>query len=133
LINFDEFLFESKCAKEFEQKKYLMKLLGNKKIKTTLFFRGSINGMNFSSFHMCCDNKGPTISLIQLLDGDLIGGVTYVSWSSTNTYKSDNESFLVNLTRRRHFPSLKSGTDLICYRDYGVAFTGGSKGELSLF
>ena len=71
--------------------------------------------------------------MIQLLDGDLIGGVANVSWSSTNTYKGDNRSFLVNLTRKRHFPSLNSGTDLICYKDYGVAFTGGSKGELSLF
>jgi hypothetical protein len=37
----EEFLLNSKCAIEKQEKLYLFKLLGNKKFVTTLLFRGS--------------------------------------------------------------------------------------------
>jgi hypothetical protein len=67
---------KSKCATEKQQKEYLMKLLGNKKLVTALLFRGSEHGWMKKDFHSRCDNKGPTISLFKVKDGDCIGGFT---------------------------------------------------------
>jgi hypothetical protein len=72
----DKFLVNSKCATEKQQKEYLMKLLGNKKLVTALLFRGSEHGWWAEDFHSRCDKKGPTISLFKVKDGDCIGGFT---------------------------------------------------------
>jgi hypothetical protein len=66
----------SLCAIEKQQKEYLMKLLKNKKLVTALLFRGSEHGWRPKDFHSRCDNKGPTISLFKIKDGDCIGGFT---------------------------------------------------------
>ena len=45
--------------------------------------------------------------MLQLLNGDCIGGFTSLSWSSSNytffSEKLDNSAFLLNLTRKRQF------------------------------
>jgi hypothetical protein len=53
-----------------------MKLLGNKMLVTALLFRGSEHGWYAKDFHSRCDNKGPTISLFKVKDGECIGGFT---------------------------------------------------------
>ncbi len=72
----DSFLELSKCATENKQKEYLLKLLGNKRFITYMLYRGSENGWKYEDFHSRCDNKGPTISLFKIKDGDVIGGYT---------------------------------------------------------
>jgi hypothetical protein len=59
-----------------QQKLYLLELLGNKKLATTLLFRGSEHGWMGEDFHSRCDKKGPTISLFKVKNGDCIGGFT---------------------------------------------------------
>jgi hypothetical protein len=61
---------------DFEHKKYLNKLLGDKQLVTKLLFRGSDHGFNRYSFLDRCVKKGPTISLFKILNGDCIGGYT---------------------------------------------------------
>ena len=70
----DNFLANSKCATENQQKEYLRKLLGNKSFITYMLYRGSEHGWKLTDFHSRCDNKGPTISLFKSKDGDVIGG-----------------------------------------------------------
>ena len=72
----NEFLANSKCATEKEEKEYLQKLIGNKRFVTYMLFRGSEHGWNKKDFHDRCDNKGPTISLFKVKGGDCIGGYT---------------------------------------------------------
>lgn len=72
----DEFLANSKCATEKEEKEYLQKLFGNKKFVTYMLFRGSEHGWKAKDFHSRCDKKGPTISLFKVKGGDCIGGYT---------------------------------------------------------
>ncbi len=74
----------------------------------TLLYRGSAHGWLAKDFHDNCDDKGPTISLFQIKDGDCIGGFTSAWWRS---YESDSglsiedeTAFLFNLTRKRSFP-----------------------------
>jgi len=72
----DEFLTKSLCVNEKQQKEFLMKLLGNKRLVTSLLFRGSQHGWEEEDFHSCCDDKSPTITLFKIKDGDVIGGFT---------------------------------------------------------
>lgn len=49
-------------------------------------------------FHSRSDNKGSTISLFKIKDGDCIGGFTKVNWQSEKKYDNDRDAFLFNLT-----------------------------------
>jgi hypothetical protein len=71
----EKFLTNSTCTTE-EEKAYLIKLLGNRQLTTTLLLRGSIHGWTFKDFHSRVEGKRPTISLFKVKDGDCIGGYT---------------------------------------------------------
>lgn len=74
------FLHKSKCATEKQQKKYLLSLLGNKRLVTKLLYCGTEDGFRPEYFHDLCDHKGPTICLFKIRhgekEGDCIGGYT---------------------------------------------------------
>jgi hypothetical protein len=73
----DKLLLNSKCTSNKEEKKFLLKLLGNKQLVTTLLYCGSIHGWMLKDFHSRCDGKRPTISLFKVKDtGECIGGYT---------------------------------------------------------
>ncbi len=55
---------------------FLYKLLGKKAVKTTLLYSDNLHGWTIEDIHDRCDNKGPTLTLIQIEDGDCIGGYT---------------------------------------------------------
>jgi hypothetical protein len=48
---------------------------------------------------------GATITLLNIKDGDCIGGFTKVEWSSDNNSMSDNNAILFNLSCYRNYPS----------------------------
>ena len=116
----------SKCATDLQQKQYLNQLLGDKQLVTTLLYRGSEHGWKYKHFHSHCDNRGPTISLLKIKDGDCIGGYTNASWQSPESGLNigNSDAFLFNLTRCRHFPSLKTGVEILCWVRYGPCFYG---------
>ena len=72
----NDFLLNSKCITDKYEKKYLLNLLGNKTLVMILLYSGSIHGWKCLDFHSRCDNKGPTVSLFKIKDGDCIGGYT---------------------------------------------------------
>ena len=127
-----EFLLNSKCATEDQQKAYLLELLGNKKLVTTLLYRGSEHGWTAADFHSRCDNKGPTVSLFKVRDGDCIGGYTKAQWSSSEAkFVGDSAAMLFNLSCRRHFPTKGvKGQEILCNGALGPDFTGGHCTEL---
>ena len=49
--------------------------------KWKLIYRASEHGYTVSSFHECCDNKGPTLIVIKNDGGWIFGGYTTQSWS----------------------------------------------------
>ena len=128
----NDFLPSSKCATEKQQKEYLHKLLGNKRFVTILLFCGSLHGWKAKDFHSRCDNKGPSISLFKIKDGDCIGGYTKAQWESDDDGKrvDDSDAMLFNLSRQRHFTSTGNGNEICCYSDYGPCY--GAK-ELSAY
>jgi hypothetical protein len=76
-----EFLKKSRCTSKKEEKLFLLKLLGNKRLVTKLLYCGFIHGWNYKDFHSRCDGKHPTISIFKVKDtGECIGGYTNVEW-----------------------------------------------------
>ena len=64
------------CAIE-KEKAYLKEIMGKKKFKTVLRYRGSTYGWKKADFHRMSDGKGPTITLFKVKQtGHCIGGFT---------------------------------------------------------
>ncbi|CAF1310494.1 unnamed protein product [Rotaria sordida] len=81
---------------------YQMKLndfYGNATQKWQLIYKATKNGFDAEDFHRCADNKGPTMTVIQVGTGDyLFGGYAQISWGSDNKYKVDPAAFIFTLT-----------------------------------
>jgi hypothetical protein len=112
---------------------FLIKLLGNKPVTSTLLYSGHLHGWEYKDFHSRCDSKGRTVSLFQIKDGDCIGGYTSQCWESELKDKADSSAFLFNLTRSRHFPSKATGKHIFCASYSGPCFYGGLLCELAAY
>jgi len=78
---------------------YLNKLLKtvNKKLGDTLY-AASRDGDAAGDFHSACDEKGPSVIIVETLSGNVFGGYTDVSWSSKSSeFKRSDTSFLFRL------------------------------------
>jgi hypothetical protein len=78
-----------------------------------------------------CDNKGPTLTVIQSSTGYLFGGYTPLPWDASSTYKSHPDMFIFTLTNPHTFPPTKYALKqadkygIYCYCPYGPIFGGG--------
>ena len=126
------FLPNTRCQITNEMRAFLIKLLGNKPVTSTLLYSGHLHGWNYKDFHSRCDSKGRTVSLFQIEQGDCIGGYTSQCWESgvKSKWKADSSAFLFNLTRSRHFPSKASGKDIFCWSVCGPCFRGDGPSDL---
>jgi len=102
----------------------LLNLLGNKRFVTYMLYRGSEHGWMCKDFHNRCDNKGPTISLFKVKDGDCIGGYTKEHWQNlfNGKYFIDSDAMLFNLSCQRHFPNKGKGKEINSFRFRGPSF-----------
>ena len=91
----------------------------DKNIKTKLLYRLSDNGENFSNFHSCCDNKGPTVILFYLNDGNKNGIYTPSSWDSSSWDKYDKETFIFSLNKNKKCKKINDKQSIYCYKDHG--------------
>ena len=72
----------------------------NKKLKSKLLYRLTRDGANFSTFHSLCDNKGPTLTLIELMDGHRLGMYTPLDWDMSDKEKNSPDIFVFSLTKK---------------------------------
>ena len=70
----------------------------NQKIKAELLYRLSRDGKEYQTFHNFCDNKGPTLTIFKLTDGNILGGYTTKDWDNSQSWKQDQNAFLFSLT-----------------------------------
>lgn len=49
-------------------------------------------------FHHSCDSKGPTLILVRMSDGSLVGGFAPLSWKSEIHHSPPNNAFAFSLT-----------------------------------
>ena len=96
----------SKCA-HFKEVQQMIEYLKEKQVyETVLEYRGSEHGWGYDDFHKRADNKGWTVTLFKILDGDCVGGFTTQSWHEregnwTKLYVLDDNAFLFNLSCAR--------------------------------
>ena len=93
------------------------------KANFTLIFDTKKHGDESETFHKYCDNKGSTIVIIYLRNGNIIGGFTTQSWHGHDNYKKDEESFLFSVGGSRVFPIINDFNNAIyCCINCGPAF-----------
>ena len=111
----------SKIINENEKYKKLLKTWINplQKLKAELLYRLSENGESYSTFHELCDNKGPTLTLFHVNDGNIVGIYTPLSWDSKSGWKNDNDTFIFNLNKEQKYKKIKSDCSAYCYNTYG--------------
>ena len=91
----------------------------NKKIRAELLYRMSYNGDQYSKFHELCDNKGPTLSLFHVKDGNKVGIFTPLSWDTNSGWKNDMETFIFNLNKNAKYKKLMSDASIYCANGCG--------------
>jgi len=97
----------------------------NMKIKAELLYRLTRDGDEFQTFHNLCDNKGITLLLVKLIDGNILGGYITKDWDNhSNCWKKDQDAFVFSLTQ-----NVKCITNsnynyeaFYCYSGYGPFF-----------
>ena len=80
------------------------------------------DGETFKIFHELCDNKGPTLTLIKLKNGEIIGGFTPISWDCSSNWKNDINSFIFSLTQNKKFMKNNNLMSIYCNKDNGPWF-----------
>ena len=105
----------SRIIKEDEYKQLKDWINPSKKIKGELLYRLSENGDNFATFHELCDNKGPTLTLFHVNDGNKVGIYTPLSWESSEKgfNKYDKETFIFNLNKNKKYEKLCEDSDIV--------------------
>ena len=121
--NFNEFNFYfigSKIIDNDDYTKYIINWLNpNKIFKTKLLYSFSREGDKVSKFHELFDNKGNTLTLFHIKDGDKVGIYTNLSWNCNSGWKKGNETFLFNLNKNRKYKIRDNKDSIGCMPDYG--------------
>lgn len=88
-------------------------------IKFELIFKMSRDGSNCKDFHNSCDNKGPTLTLIQTTKNKIFGGFTPLNWrcekDKDREIKCDEslQTFIFSLNTMKKY-------DLLNKEDYAI-------------
>ncbi len=94
----------------------LNEFYGQEGQKWVLIYKATRDGFLSADFHRCCNNQGPTITVIQSIGvtgSYLFGGYTSISWNSLQTYVNDNNGpFLFTLTNPHAIPPTKYSVKL---------------------
>ncbi|CAF4683036.1 unnamed protein product [Rotaria sp. Silwood2] len=101
IYGFDETLLHP------DHKKKLNEFYGKNNQRWQLIYKASRDGFDANAFHSRCNNKGPTMTIIQSNNNYLFGGYTAIPWTSNNVYANDTTAFLFTLTNPHNIPPTK--------------------------
>ena len=93
--------------------------------KFKLIYKMSEKGKNCKTFHEYCDNKGPTLILIETTTNRKFGGFTPLNWKSEGAYIYDesNQTFIFSLNLKEKYDMLdKKKMAIQCYSNKGPNF-----------
>jgi hypothetical protein len=98
--------------------------------KKTLLYRATRDGFTSANFHLKCNSKSNTLTIVQTTLGYVFGGYTTAIWSSSSTYKTDTNAFLFSLINKENHPyksAVKSTGSNAIYdsASYGPTFGNG--------
>ena len=92
-----------------------------------MIYKGTRDGFSAFNFHMKCDNRGPTATLVRSAsNSQIFGGFTSITWSSSQyRWVRDDKSFLFILSDLpKKFRQIPNSSDHAIYHhnDLLVAF-----------
>jgi len=96
-----------------------------------LIYKATRDGFQADDFHKTCDNKGPSVTVIQTKEGYLFGGFSPVAWDSSDSWKTHPNCFIFTLHNPHHIPPSKypllpgDKHGIRCNSAYGPVFGGG--------
>lgn len=96
------------------------------KISANLLYRLTRDGPEISTFHKLCDNKGPTLILFQIKEGDKVGFFVNESFDSSSGWKNDKNTFIFNLNQNKQYKRYDSQNpeSFICEKNCGPSVNG---------
>lgn len=93
-VKFDSVILKNDLENKKMIENWVLETIKANRVRFKLLYRGSRDGFGAKDFHEKCDNKGPTIVVVENTAGNKFGGYAAVSWTSTNGQKIDSpESF----------------------------------------
>lgn len=114
--------FKSLIVKDCKKIKVLKNWIDSseKKLETELLYRLSKDGESIATFHQLCDNKGPTITLFEKMDGIVIGFYSPLSFDSNyGNFKEDMNTFIFNLDNEIKFEKINKQGSIYCSDTFG--------------
>ncbi|CAF4311702.1 unnamed protein product, partial [Rotaria sordida] len=103
-----EILFPNGTLLQKEHQKKLNEFYGKTNQRWELIYKATHDGFDANTFHSRCNNKGPTMTIIQSNNNYLFGGYTAIPWTSEgDSYKNDTTAFLFTLTNPHNIPPTK--------------------------
>ena len=99
----------------------------NAKISYELLYKASIDGEAASVFHSLCDEKGPSITVVKVLNGSKCGGFTPLSWKTNGCWQKDPSlrSFVCNLDNKTKFNLRENYNHALDFHDNKLSCFGG--------
>ena len=96
----------------------------------SLLYRASIHGFGSSDFHVKCDRKSPTLTILKAKQTDYIfGGYTDACWEGDEIQKFDSNAFIFSLTNKENIPCKMNSTNnlksIFCANEAGPSFGSG--------
>ncbi len=91
----------------------------NKIIEAELLYRLTKDGEKISTFHELCDNKGPTLTLFRITDGNIGGIYTSLSWDTVSEKKYDKDAFMFNLNKEEKYKNKDNHISTWCLEKFG--------------
>jgi len=98
--------------------------LNNRKFKSELLYRKTRDGSSPYDFHNKCDNKGATITFIETTKGYKFGGYTELQWDQSETYKTDQSTFLFSFNHMQKYTARNNKESMRCFPGDGPSFGG---------
>jgi hypothetical protein len=90
-----------------------------------LLYSAAQDGWSTNDFHRCCDNRGPTVTLVRATNSRVFGGFVECSWNQNGNYAAGS-GFLFSLkTPPTRFNIQNSSNSLYGAAGYGPTFGGG--------
>ena len=80
-----------------------------------------------ATFHSKCDGVGPTITIMKLSTGKIIGGYSDLSWASSGNNVASSNAYLFSITNDWQMTMISPGYSWALYHnsDYGPTWGGG--------
>jgi hypothetical protein len=91
-----------------------------------LLYSGQRDGFEASKFHALCENRGPTLTIIETRDRRVFGGYTHQPWRSTNVPQADEHAFLFSWDWKEVYKQFQNKDKAIFHNSqHGPAFGAG--------